>query len=335
MGWMQAIILIYHYTHGSQFIWVYKTIRVLVSSYMFMTGFKHTMYFLRQDDFTLKRVVKILVPLNLLGCVLPWAMDTNYDFYYFVPLSSFWFVVIYLTMNIRIGTRTNSDIGFLLCKLLVSAVFSIGFIRIPGIAELVAYTLRYLFTWKVQEWRFRTFLDSYIVYIGMLFAIVYHRRQHKLELPVGDKKAAAVPKTISKNKAILLVAFASILFCIYWRLAHGYSNKNEYNKLHPYISWIPIFAFIILRNSHSVLREHYSGAFAWLGRCSLETFVLQYHIWLAGDSNGLLRIGLWSRYIESPLLSVVFLYVSWRVADATQKLTKFVIGRSCNLEMRK
>ncbi len=37
-GWMQVIVLAYHYTGGSKVPWVYSGVRVLVGAYLFMTG---------------------------------------------------------------------------------------------------------------------------------------------------------------------------------------------------------------------------------------------------------------------------------------------------------
>jgi N-acetylneuraminate 9-O-acetyltransferase len=84
-GWMQAFILIYHYTRGCE----YEIVRLLVASYLFLTGFGHTLYFLRKEDYSLKRVAGVLIRLNLLSCVLPYMMRTDYLFYYFAPLVSF------------------------------------------------------------------------------------------------------------------------------------------------------------------------------------------------------------------------------------------------------
>lgn len=51
-GWMQCIVLLYHYTGASKIRWIYKLVRLLVASYLFMTGYGHTVYFLRSGRFS-------------------------------------------------------------------------------------------------------------------------------------------------------------------------------------------------------------------------------------------------------------------------------------------
>ena len=47
-------------------------------------------------------------------------------------------------------------------------------------------------------------------------------------------------------------------------------RKVIYNAYHSFISWIPILAIIIIRNTTLNLRNTYSALFAWIGKCSLE-----------------------------------------------------------------
>lgn len=58
-GWMQLTILIYHMTRASQNLPIYIYIRILVSAYLFLTGYGHFCYFWRTGDFGFHRVWKV------------------------------------------------------------------------------------------------------------------------------------------------------------------------------------------------------------------------------------------------------------------------------------
>ena len=320
-GWMQILILIYHYTGASRILAIYKVIRVLVAAYLFMTGFGHTVYFYRKGDFSLRRCAAVLIRINLLSCILPYVMRTDYLFYYFAPLTSFWYIVVYLTM--RIGQKRNHKLVFTVGKITISAMLTTILVRTPALLEIIFMFLEKVarIHWDLNEWRFRLRLDNYIVYVGMLSALAFIRISDGLR----DDANADIPKwRWFKRLRILAIVVAITTLPIYWKSVASITEKAEYNSWVPYVSWLPILSFVILRNSTQRLRNFHSSIFAWLGRHSLETFTLQFHIWLAADTKGVLGLG-YGRWKDFVLLTIMFLWASYYVAHVTSTITSWLV----------
>ncbi|KAL8645392.1 MAG: hypothetical protein Q9226_007328 [Calogaya cf. arnoldii] len=333
-GWMQFVILIYHYTGASSVLGIYQLIRILVASYLFLTGFGHTIFFYRKQDYSMSRCASVLVRYNLLSCVLPYIMDTDYLFYYFAPLVSFWYLVVYLTMRIR--SSKNLSMPFLLSKIGVSAAIMTLFARTPILFEGIFLLLEHTCNihWNVKEWQFRLQLDCYIVYGGMVAAIVYCQVTDILcgqSFP-QNTLSGIIRRHWNKIRCVS-VAVALITLAGFGYFVQQFSDKIMYNRWVPFVSLWPILAFVVLRNCNRHFRNLYSSAFAWLGRCSLETFTLQFHIWLAADTKGLLSLGIFGRkgthvdgrYQDLVILTGVFLWLSWMTADATTTITNWII----------
>lgn len=337
-GWMQAAILVYHWTGASQTLWIYQIVRVLVAAYLFLTGFGHTVFFLKKDDYSFKRLAMVLLRLNLLSCALPFIMGTNYLFYYFAPLSSFWFVVVYATT--RIKKSWNDSASWFSLKIYTSLLLLGLVVTVPGIMEGI-FDILYRccnISWNAQEWRFRTTLDLLIVHKGMLLGFFYHRfTSHAQEKDyfsdrLSQLREAWINWVREHRTALSLLCFSSLVPYFYLTTVF-FNSKQHFNHYHVVLSIIPILAFLAIRNICRLFRTTYSWAFAWLGRISLETFTLQYHIWLAADTKGVLRVGLASaenrigRWIEIAILTVLFLYASWWMAWSTQMIISWLLYR--------
>lgn len=325
-GWMQLIILVYHFTGASGTAGIYNAVRSLVAAYLFQTGYGHFFFFYKKKDYGIGRVLNVMVRMNLLTFVLMYLMNTDYLSYYFTPLVSLWFLVIWLTMYV--GHRYNNKVWFVLVKMGVMCCLTTAMIHLPGLLEAMFDLLATLANihWQAAEWRFRLALDAYIVYIGMLFALATIKiKEHRI-VQERDTTSFALLKWVT-------VALAGIAMVGYFWFELSQPSKQAYNGYHPYISWIPVVAFIILRNATLFLRNTNSGFFMWIGKCSLETFIGQFHMWLAADTKGLLVVipsswihrlggqGDWGWWLNFFVSSILFLFVCHYISQATGTLT--------------
>jgi hypothetical protein len=324
-GWMQVIILVYHFCGASGTSGIYNAVRILVAAYLFQTGYGHFFFFYKKADFGFGRVLNVMVRLNFLTFVLQYLMDTDYLSYYFTPLVSFWFLVIWIVMYA--GHQWNKVPVFMVFKLLLACGLTTAFIKVEGILEFLFSVLETVCNvhWDAREWRFRLALDAYIVYVGMICAFAF--------IKMTEHKVMDHPRwTTVKRCSVLVSAFAMVWY-FWYELTR--ENKIVYNQTHPYISWVPILAFIVLRNANAYLRNTHSEFYAFIGKISLETFIGQFHMWLAGDTKGLLVIlahpewvaglGWW---INLAVSSCLFIFVCHYTSQATHDISVWICANA-------
>ncbi|KAI1117914.1 10 TM acyl transferase domain found in Cas1p-domain-containing protein [Nemania sp. NC0429] len=324
-GLMQGIVLLYHFNYASQTLWVYKVVRVLISMYFFLSAYGHTLYLLRTRDYSFKRVAVVLFRINALSALLPFMMGTNYSSYYFAPAITFYYVVIYIML--RTLKENNDDPWPLAMKVLVTGGFTSMCITTPGFLEMGTDILRSVFrmSFDVHELRFRLALDRYIVFVGVIVASLVHTATLSDAQEVFTTKGS--PRLFDSGRARFWVICSSGLALFLFFTQSGLSSKQSYNAAHPYISWIPILAFVTLRNLYTPAQEKFLAIPAALGRISLETYILQYHIWLGGDATAKLTLGglenapLPLFLIEKALITTLFIGMSALTHRATRTFT--------------
>ncbi|KAI0095048.1 O-acetyltransferase [Irpex rosettiformis] len=316
-GWMQIVILIYHYVGASKVSGIYNPIRVLIAAYLFMTGYGHTMFYLKKADYGLTRVARVLIRVNLFTLILVYTMNTDYQSYYFSPLISWWYITVYATM--LVGAQFNDRIVFLITKIILSMVVLSVLMKTDWLLELIFSLLEQLcgIHWSAREWALRINLDTFIVYAGMLTAalIVKCRELHWTE----HRLWSLITKAGASVSVLVLI----------WFFAFELTRDGfSYNTWHPFVSFLPIGAFAILRNANTILRSGSSRVFMFIGKCSLETYIIQYHFWLAGDKKGILLVipGTRWRPLNMVFTSIIFIYLSHHVAKATGDITKWICG---------
>ena len=300
-GWMQIAILIYHYVGASKVSGIYNPIRVLVAAYLFMSGYGHLSFFVKKADFGFARVANILIRLNLLTVVLSYLMDTDYLSYYFSPLVTICaspspsptslslsrspslthlapprlagFGIIWVTL--WAGHKFNGNSAFLLVKLVVAAALTACFFEVPGPLDKTFDVINTVFrtNWNAGEWRFRQTLDMWIVWVGMATAFAF--------LKIKEHRLADDPRWPTWSR--LTVIISALAMGGYFAFELTRESKFVYNASHPYVSAVPVLAFIVLRNATPWLRSTSSRFFIYFGQCSLETFIIQFHFFIAGE----------------------------------------------------
>ncbi|XP_068751421.1 N-acetylneuraminate 9-O-acetyltransferase-like isoform X2 [Montipora capricornis] len=340
-GWMQLVILLYHYTGASQVLPIYVFIRLLVASYIFLSGYGHFSFFWSKGDFGFYRFCQVLTRMNILVAVLCLAMGRPYQFYYFVPLISFWFVVIYVVLASwpRVTAAIVKDNNKLYFAILFK--FFILFVGISIIWSSPTFCQWIFSQWaikelfideneSVREWWFRSWLDRYIALFGMVTAFAYCTVKYFRLLDDNNKRAL-----FSGPIGVACVLFAAIALLGYTIQAFTCTSKVSCNEIHSLVSFIPITAFILLRNVPGLLRAKFSKFYAWVGSISLELFIAQYHIWLAHDTKGVLIL-----IPERPILNVVmttfvFVCVSHEIHKVTGVLANALVTKDIKTMLRR
>nr|XP_060484601.1 N-acetylneuraminate 9-O-acetyltransferase [Panthera onca] len=324
--------IFYLFIFCQQFLPVYMHIRVLVAAYLFQTGYGHFSYFWIKGDFGIHRVCQVLFRLNFLVVVLCIVMDRPYQFYYFVPLVTVWFMVIYVTLALWpqiIQKKANGNcfwhfglllkLAFLLLCICFLAYSQGAFEKIFSL-----WPLSKCFELKgnVYEWWFRWRLDRYVVFHGMLFAFIYLALQKRQVLSEGKGEP------LFSNKISNFLLFISVVsFLTYSIWASSCKNKAECNELHPSVSVVQILAFILIRNIPGYARSVYSSFFAWFGKISLELFICQYHIWLAADTRGILVLIPGNPMLNIIVSTFIFVCVAHEISQITNDLAQIIIPK--------
>lgn len=127
--------------------------------------------------------------------------------------------------------------------------------------------------WNAGEWRFRQTLDMWIVWVGMATAFAF--------LKIKEHRLADDPRWPTWSRLTVLVS--ALAMGGYFAFELTRESKFVYNASHPYVSAVPVLAFVVLRNATPWLRSTSSRFFIYFGQCSLETFIIQFHFFIAGE----------------------------------------------------
>lgn len=349
-GWMQVMFLFYHYFSAGKDI--YSAIRLFIAAYVWMTGFGNFSYYYMRKDFSFLRFMSMQWRLNFLVFFVCLIMQNEYMLYYICMLHTTFTVFIYIALGIK--SELNFTFYGCCAKFAIVTVISLLIWDVSDdVFDMVWAPLKPLVQFHtpyksaknpdkapdvMHEWRFRSKLDHLIWIFGMICAFNH---------PTWDgllKRLDALPALTGGAIKAAVVAVCLFVANMYYERVYALP-KEAYNALHPYTSFIPIFIFIVLRNISQVARMYHVHMFEWLGKITLETYIAQYHVWMAttginGSPKKLLEIIPGMKIKEYPLLtflaaSGLCLFVSHRLFNSTLGLKAHFLPSSMLPEQAK
>jgi hypothetical protein len=123
------------------------------------------------------------------------------------------------------------------------------------------------------------------------------------------------------------------LMWLWWYGFGSISDKFVYNPMHPYIFWMPVAGWLMVRNSSKYLTEVHSTALEFFGRITLETYVLQFHVFMCNNVQHIPQVipgsgpdGHWAlNSLNMLLCGSIFVPLAWWARKVTVSTQNAVV----------
>lgn len=278
-GWMQVAFLMYHYCHMQE---VYPFIRLLVTAYVWQTGYGNGIYFSIKKEFTGERLFQMLWRLNFLVFLLVLATRTPWIAYYVCALHTVHFLLIFGSMAIAciLLYRRKGIEWWPVAALVGLTVFSAVMWDVPEVWE---HTFGPIFSWTLgadfdRELHFRTFLDHYSSCLGLFAAIM---------VPYLEAWYTKSPIVCSATLGSIAAVLGGLWLLVY---ANRRDDDIAYDNVHPYVSCQMLWGYVLVRGLTKKMRETVSVPLVFIGIHSLEFYLLQFHLFLSQEAQAILMI---------------------------------------------
>jgi hypothetical protein len=156
-GWMMVILLAYQMTDASgKSLVLSMSIQLLISAYLFLSAYSHFHYYWTTGNYQFLPFIQMLFKYNFLTITLCLLMNRHYQSYYYPPLISFYFTLMYVILacippRISASSVKEKPIHFiyLLLKFLLMGI-------LVTILSMSAYLFEKIFTFHLWNNLFTT-----------------------------------------------------------------------------------------------------------------------------------------------------------------------------------
>ena len=300
--------------------------------YFFISFAGNFSFFYIRRDYSIYRLLKMLFRLNFLVIIVTIVTDNQYMLYYICAMHTFWFLSVYVMMRPFEAWNENRKVMAIKFAIYTAIVFTI--FDVPGVGEIVFTPFKFILAFRgsLHEWLFRCGLDHYATLLGMLCA--YNHPNFEKLLGFFDKDHVTLKNKITMHGTKAVMCVTSFAILLIWYKNVYVLGKYDYNKLHPYTSFIPLLCFIFLRNISSNLRHRYVVLFAWLGKITLETYISQLHIYMQENAKLLIVYIPGYPLMNFALATAIYLFLSYHLFQLTITLNDYIFPRE-SLEILK
>ena len=126
------MFLLYHYFEARE---AYNLVRVLISGYVWMTGYGNFHYYYRTGDYTVGRFAQMMWRLNFLVTACCIVLRNDYMLYYICPMHTLFTVLVYAAL--AIGRQMNGVSWGIALKIVVSLGIVIAVWDVQGVFHAI------------------------------------------------------------------------------------------------------------------------------------------------------------------------------------------------------
>lgn len=212
----------------------------------------------------------MILRINYFPLLLSYFLSVPLELYYVVPLHTTGFVVAMITCYLGYTFEKRMGMSYWTSRTLaisLSLVAHVLFYETPAVNFLLYFS---------KEYHFRFQSDKYSAWLGMACGLLWGKVGEYMQWAHGYENDQR------RQLATIVQLFVGLCLIGFWYGLFGHiGDKFVYNPVHPYVFIFALVGWLLIRNCTRYLTECHSTLLEFLGRHTLETYVLQFHLFMS------------------------------------------------------